>query len=181
MAELGYRYKRRERRRRIAAISAAAVLLFVFGFGLGRVTKQTTIQAIEGETPVPCLTLAVIPSDYLPKPGDFMINVLNGSKRIGMAGITAEILEVRGFRINEIGNFSEYVVTAPAEIHYGPKGKDRAQLLAAYVDGAKLVLDDREGAKVDFVIGQQFDDLRTDNQVKAELKRPIASPSGPGC
>ncbi|MEY3407295.1 MAG: hypothetical protein RL038_356, partial [Actinomycetota bacterium] len=116
-----------------------------------------------------------------PKPADTTVNVLNGSKRVGLATITAEVLGSRKFKIGEISNFDDYVVQTPAEVHFGPKSRDAAYLVSLYIDGAVLVEDERTDGSVDLVIGQSFDDLRDDETVEREKSRPVASPSGPGC
>ncbi len=180
MPELGFRQKRQERRRRIIALSVGVLCVFGLGFGSGFLTKTFTYTPIEGSEPVPCLTLAIVPSDVVPKPGQVKITVLNGSARVGMAGITADILKARGFKIADVGNF-DGKVKDPAEIHYGPKGELIARLLSAYVPDAYMVADDRTDKSVDIIIGKGFDRILDKKQAARELARPYASPSGPGC
>ena len=181
MTELGYRAKRRERRQRALLVSAGALGLFATGFGSGWLLHQPSFVPVEGASPTPCITLAVIPADVLPKPAAVSVNVLNGSRRIGMASITAEVLGSRGFDIGDVGNWSGQNVEGIAQIHYGPAGHDAAQLIAAYVDGATMVQDNRTDNTVDLVIGQKFKTVLSAAEAKAVLQRPIASPSGPGC
>ena len=181
MPELGFRQKRQERRRRIIVMSAGVLGIFALGFGSGFFTRTATYTPADGISPVPCLTLAVIPSDVVPQPSEVRITVLNGSERVGMAGITADILKVRGFKIANVGNFTGGKVKDPAEIHYGPSGALIARLLSAYVPDAYLVQDTRANKSVELVIGKGFKRILEQKQADRELTRPYASPSGPGC
>ena len=181
MTELGYRAKRRERRMRQIQIAAGAFGLFAVGFGGGWLAHQPTFVPLPGATPVPCLTLAVFPSDVLPEPEEVTVNVLNGSRRIGMASITAEVLGTRGFKVGDVGNFEGPKIGSVGQVQFGPAGADIARLVEAYVPGVELVNDGRPGDSVDLIIGQKFEDILTKAQAAEVLSRPFASPSGPGC
>lgn len=181
MYELGYRTKRRERRLRVIALGAGLLGLFMSGAGVGWVLHVPTDVPVAGASPVPCITLAVFPNEFVPKEFKVHVNVLNGSTRVGMANINAELLKLRGFKIENVDNFEGAIVKSPAEVRYGPSGKDAALRLASYVFGAKLVADSRATSDVDLIIGQKFEQLLNKAQADAELARPIASPSGPGC
>lgn len=181
MSNLGYRSARTLRRRRLTVLVAGLFASLAVSFGIGRFTAPSDFVPVEGSEPTPCITLAIFPSEYLPKPADIRVNVLNGSKRVGLATITAEVLGTRKFKIGEVSNFNDYVVQAPAEVHFGPAGRNAAYLVSLYIDGAVLVEDERTDDSVDLVIGQTFEDLRDDDVVEREKSRPIASPSGPGC
>jgi hypothetical protein len=178
---ISYRATRQARRKRLAILAAGVFSLLLISFLLGRLTKPSDYIPVEGAEPTPCITLAIFPKDFLPKVKDTTINVLNGSRRVGLATITAEVLGNRGFQIGEISNFDEYPVKNVAEIHHGAKGKDAAYLASLYIDGSLLVEDERTDGSVDVIIGQAFEDLRTEEQVKTEMQKPVPSPSGPGC
>jgi hypothetical protein len=176
-----YRSQRNAKRRQLALQAAVLFVIILTAFFFGRLTKATNFVPVEGSDPTPCITVALFPNEFLPAPSDTNINVLNGSKRVGLATITAEIMKESGFKVGEITNFDKYVVQASAEVHYGEKAKDEAYLVSLYVDGAKLVLDERTDSSVDLIVGQNFTTLQSNEQVEAEKLRPIASPSGPGC
>ena len=42
-------------------------------------------------------------------------------------------------------------------------------------------MDDRSDGSVDVLVGQGFEEIRTNRDANEELARPEASPSGPGC
>lgn len=181
MPEISFRGARLARRKRIAQIAAAALGVFIIGFGTGWFSHVPKAVLVNGQEPVSCVTLAVFPRDYVPAKKSFTVNVFNASHRVGMAGITAEIFGVRGFKVGEVGNYDAREISISAEIHYGKKGKKAAALIAAYINNSKLVLDDRADNSVDVLVGQDFEEVRTNRDANEELARPIASPSGPGC
>ncbi|MCX6403071.1 MAG: LytR C-terminal domain-containing protein [Actinobacteria bacterium] len=181
MQEISFRGKRLERRKRIAQVSAVVLGVFIIGFGTGWFSHVPKAVLVDGEEPVACITLAVFPKDYVPAKKSFTINVYNASRRVGMAGITAEVLGVRGFKIAEVGNYDQREISITAEIHYGNNGKNAAAFIAAYINNSKLVMDDRSDGSVDVLVGQGFEEIRTNRDANEELARPEASPSGPGC
>jgi hypothetical protein len=69
----------------------------------------------------------------------------------------------------------------PAEIRYGPKGKEGASLVASEVSGSKLVLDKRKDATVDLVLGAAYGTLGNPPSTAASGNpscHPSSSPSG---
>lgn len=181
MPEISFRAKRIERRKRIAQIIAIALGIFIIGFGTGWFSHVPKSVLVEGQEPVSCVTLAVFPRDYVPPKKSFTVNVYNASHRIGMAGITGEVLGVRGFKVGEVGNYDAREISISAEIHYGKKGRNAAILVASYIKDSKLVRDDRLDNSVDVLVGQDFQEVLTNRDSKDELARPEPSPSGPGC
>ncbi len=181
MPEISFRAKRLERRKRIAQIAAVCIGVFTIGFGTGWFSHTPKDVMVAGGDPVSCITLAVFPKDYVPAKDSFQRNVYNASHRVGMAGITAEVFGVRGFNIAEVGNYDEREISITAEIHYGKKGKFAAELVAAYINNSKLVMDDRVDTSVDVLVGQGFEEVLSNRDANEELARPEASPSGPGC
>jgi len=181
MPEISFRAKRLERRKRVAQIAAIGLGVFILGFGTGWFSHTPKDVLVEGGDPVSCITLAVFPKDFVPSKKSFELNVYNASHRVGMAGITAEVFGVRGFKVAEVGNYDQREISISAEIHYGKKGKFAAQLISAYINNSKLVMDDRTDGSVDVLVGQAFEEVRTNRDANEELARPEASPSGPGC
>jgi hypothetical protein len=181
MPEISFRGKRLERRKRYAQVSAVVLGVFIIGFGTGWLSHVPKNVLVEGGEPASCITLAVFPKDYVPAKKSFTINVYNGSHRVGMAGITAEVLDVRGFNIGDVGNYDQREISITAEIHYGNSGKNAAAFVAAYINNSKLVLDNRTDNSIDVLVGQGFEEIRSNRDANEELARPEASPSGPGC
>lgn len=181
MSRMNFASRRSERRKRILTIGAIALAIFLTGYGTGYLVNRPVFIPVENAEPTPCITLAVFPIEFVPKPTDVSIRVLNGSKRVGVAGITGEILENAGFKVREVGNLGADNVTSAAEIRFGKKSRSAAILLQAYIVNAVLVEDNRKDTSIEVVVGQSFESVRDKKEVQVELARPIPSPSGPGC
>jgi len=181
MSRLNFASRRNERRKRILSLSAVALAVFLIGYATGYLVNRPVFVPVENADPTPCITLALFPSEFVPKPNKVEVRVLNGSKRVGVAGITGEVLENAGFKVLEVGNLGADNIEVAAEIRYGTKSKNAAILLQAYIVNAVLVQDNRTDTSIDIVVGQGFESVRDKQAAQRELARPIPSPSGPGC
>ena len=80
-----------------------------------------------------------------------------------VAADTAEAMEARAFKVDEVDNDPEKAtVSGTAEVRYVGKSEVNARWVAAQVAGAtvvKVAAQGHPGAKVDLVIGEQFDAL----------------------
>lgn len=181
MSRMNFASRRNERRKRIVSLSAIALGIFLIGYATGYLINRPVFVPVENADPTPCITLAIFPSEFVPTPNQVEVRVLNGSKRVGVAGITGEVLESAGFKVLEVGNLGADNVEVAAEIRYGKKSKNAALLLQAYIVNAVLVQDDRTDKSIEVVVGQGFESVRDKKEAGRELARPIPSPSGPGC
>jgi hypothetical protein len=117
----------------------------------------------------------------LPKPKNITVNVLNATKRTGLAGRTAKELKKRGFTIGHVANAPaslDHQVDAPA-LFIGATGADtlaRMKVLGAQVEGAKTRYDNRKGEDIDLVIGKGFTEL-TDTKQAAKAVAALTEPS----
>ena len=106
-----------------------------------------------GRTPCPSTSAAVAGL----RPSTITINVLNATKRNGLASKTSTTLKGMGFLIATVANDPlKKTIAGTAEIRYGAKGADAAKLVATYVPKSVLVLDKRNTSVVDVVLGQGF-------------------------
>lgn len=143
---------------------------------------STDSSADETTEPLPCETTLVSPAEVLPRPDSVVVNVYNSTQRGGLAGITAQDLSQRGFRINKVENDPLGVsLRGTGEIRYGPNGADNARLLSFYFPGAVMVEDGRAGPRVDISLGRGFEAMEDQGLVAATLASPSPSLSGPGC
>ena len=195
MRESAIRPTPRRRRRPVWLIVLIVILgmavLFGIGFGAsllirGDGTPQADAtpgaSAIASAAPLPCETTLVTPAEVLPATGKVTVNVLNSTKRQGLARDTADVLTARGMKVKEVANASgEGVVRGVAELRYGSKGQRAARLLEFYFPGAKLVPTERPTKVVDIVLGREFEKVLGEAQVAAALASPSPSASGPGC
>jgi hypothetical protein len=171
-------------------ILVAMLVLFGVGFGIASLLKGSGGGDSEASAPSPastidpsaCSVIMVAPAENLPRASQVTLNVFNSTKRVGLAGDTAKIFGVRGFKIGEVKNDPLGVpIVGVAEIRYGPKGEAAATLLSYHLPDAVLVEDGRKGKRVDVSLGRQFVDLINDAEVVAQLALPSPSPSPEGC
>lgn len=121
----------------------------------------------EGATPVPY--------------GQITVNVYNSTNRVGLAGDTGDALESRGFVIGTEANARGAGYTAypdTALIQFGAQGVAAAYTVAAQFDSPQLVLDTREDATVDVVVGAAFNNLVAAADVVLTPDQPFAVPEG---
>ena len=108
-------------------------------------------------------------------PATITLRVLNASDQAGKASEVATTLESRGFVVQEIANDpSDNQVTGVGEFRFGPRGKGAAAFMRLLLPGATDRPDTRATDVVDLVIGPEFKELATQDQVAAALS-PIAS------
>jgi hypothetical protein len=183
---LGQGDGRRRRHPVATGFLVVLMMLVLFGatFGAIRLLKGDggADPSASSGTPLPCVSTTVTPGAALPKPATVTANVYNATDRAGLARTTATTLKTRGFGIGSIANDpSGKSLTTVAEIRYGTKGKDNALLMRFYVPGATLVLDQRNDATIDLVLGAKFKGIADQKVVNAALAKPVVVASGDGC
>ena len=93
-------------------------------------------------------------------PGQITVNVFNATTRNGLAADTAKNVKARGFVVGQVANDpAKKKIDGPAEVRFGPNGKEAAEVVAKLVDGAAPVQDTRADASVDLVLGNGFSSL----------------------
>ncbi len=130
--------------------------------------EPTTFVAADS----PCPPAGALPVPY----GDITVNVYNGTARPGLANTTAAALSSRGFVIASKGNAPERLDGAPV-VQFGATSVAAAYTLAAHLDGALLVLDDRADATVDLTVGSTFNRLVDASSVTLAADVPLAAPT----
>ena len=113
-------------------------------------------------------------------PGTVSIRVYNATDEGGLAQRVADDLRARGFAVGEVANDprSERVVEGVGEVRFGPRGRDQARFVAAYLPGAGDLQDTRATAEVDLVLGPQFTALASDDEVAAAVAQGADAPIG---
>ena len=89
------------------------------------------------------------------RPSDVRVNVLNGSQVTGAAGRTLNEFVNRGFVDGTVGNDSRGTV-ARTEVRARAADAAKAQLVASYVAGAEIVVDNSLSGDVVVVVGKNF-------------------------
>ncbi|MCA6095164.1 LytR C-terminal domain-containing protein [Streptomyces sp. SCA3-4] len=129
----------------------------------------------------------------VPKPGDITVNVYNATPRGGLAKITADELERRGFRIGRVGNAEEDLdkKVEGTGVLLGPRAAlDGAmKVLGTQLAGTEAKTDDREGQDIDLVLGTAYSTLTPKEQADKALaaltdpprQQPSPSASATAC
>ena len=116
------------------------------------------------------------------------VRVYNATTREGLARAVSDQLRSRGFSVITTANdplIDIRDVRGSAEVRYGPKGAEQADVVRRQVPGAKMFRDAREDDIVDLALGQAYKRLAT----AAELAKgrqglvapPIAAAPLPAC
>ncbi|NCT92349.1 LytR C-terminal domain-containing protein [Cellulomonas sp. APG4] len=158
--------RRRRRRERQAVVFGSLIAgLAVAGLGaaatytgaldlpfLEREFASPAPEAGASTSPPPCPAEGTLPVPYT----DVQVTVLNGAGIAGLAGQVQGDLASRGFTVLGTGNFPTSL-PGTAQIMFGAQGVAAAYTLAAHLTDPVLVLDLREDATVDLVLGEAFD------------------------
>lgn len=181
---------RRQQQRRppwlLGVLIAVAVLVVVgVAYGVlslvrGGSSDSATDQASESASP--CVTTMTTPADSLPSPSRVRVNVYNATGTAGLAGKTAKELGSRNFKVVKVANDPRNKeIAGVAEIRYGTKGEQSAQVLLFQAPGAVLVNDGRKGRNVDLAMGNAFTALAPVDEVAAQMSVETPVVSGVGC
>jgi hypothetical protein len=143
----------------VLAVAALGVWFYVLRHGDA---QQRALEAA-------CSSAAQAPPSL--QPSTLKVRVLNGTDQQGLAQTVAKDLQSRGFTVSEFGNDSSgRKLTGVGEIRHGARGRQSAAYLRVYLPGASDYVDTRATATVDLVIGPQFKQLATPDQVATALK-----------
>jgi len=154
---------RRHRRERqvlvfgVLLMVIAAISFVAYGVYRGEVEGPFKAEFVSTDSEFTSdITLVCPPSGSMPlEPGEVAVRVLNGTDRPGIAGTTLADLEGRGFVPLAATNWSrDYKFSA--RIMFGATGVQKAYTLALQFPSHELVLDTRDNATVDVVLGDEF-------------------------
>jgi hypothetical protein len=131
-------------------------------------------NAREASQAAACSSAAAAPPSLTPS--SVTLRVYNATDQKGLAGSVAKVLQARGFKVTEIANDrSGRKVTGVGEVRHGPRGDDAAAFVKAFLPGASDYQDTRASSTVDVVLGPDFKQLSTPDQVSAALKSGAAA------
>lgn len=188
MAGSGQDVRRRRRRERqavvfgsllagmsITALVAAAVYTDVLDVPfLARdfTSPEPTPEAIRPDPP--CPSDGALPVAY----ESIEVQVLNSTDRRGLAGTSGQSLAARGFVVTGTGNAPGGAYPGTAQIVFGAASVDAAYTLAAHVPDPELVLDRREDATIDVVLGETYQQLAQPETVTLDPAVPLEGVAG---
>ena len=179
--------KRHQRERQAVVFGSLVAGLGVIGLGAAAVytdvipadfLDRSFSSAASTETgstlpPAPCPPAGTLPVTY----NVVTVNVLNASIRAGLAGQTATQLSARGFVLGTTGNATGSAV-GPEEIRFGEAGIAAAYTLASNFADPVLVLDTREDASVDLLLGDTYPGLIDAASVALDPSTPLVGVGG---
>jgi hypothetical protein len=120
----------------------------------------------------------------LPDPGQVTVQVLNSTKRNGIAARARTALVEDGFNVPAAAanDRPKTHITAVAEIRSGVKGRPGATLLHYYFPGARMVATNSRSAVVVVSLGDKYHGVASRSSVEAALQRQrvTVGSSGPG-
>ncbi|MCW2583858.1 MAG: putative secreted alanine rich protein [Klenkia sp.] len=131
-------------------------------------------QEAEAAQAAACTTAAEAPPAL--DPASLQLRVLNATDQAGLAQTVATTLQSRGFVVTEVLNDDSELraeVTGVGSLRFGPRGAEAARYVELFLPGAGEQPDTRATSVVDLVVGPEFVELATPEQVAATLS-PVA-------
>lgn len=178
--------RRRARRRAISVVVVLAVLTAAGYVAWTRLVRDEPRRALPACTSGAGSTQAgghPAPTRFPPgKPlpvAKVHVIVYNSTSRAGLARMVSRELARRHFVVTAVGNDPRgRVVSAPAEIRFGPAGVRAALTLADQIDGAVPREDKRTGPGVDLALGNAYRSLRSPALARAHAT-PLPAANSP--
>ena len=126
-------------------------------------------RAMEQAQAAACTTASEAPPSLVPS--TVTLRVLNASEKSGKAGEVAAELQARGFVVEEIANdpHPELGVTGVGELRFGPGNQRTADFVRLFLPGATDRPDTRATSTVDVVIGPDFGQLASPEEIAATV------------
>lgn len=164
----------------VIAVLVIVVVGVIYGL-LSLVRGDSSEEAAPSASGVPsaCATTMTTPAESLPGPSKVRVNVFNATETAGLAGKTAKELGSRNFKVVKVANDPRNKkIAGVAQIRYGPKGEQSAQVLLFQAPGAELINDGRKGKTVDLAMGDEFTSLAPVDQVAEQMSVETAVITG---
>jgi len=164
---------------RIRALIFVALLFIAAAIVVATaITKDTQTSTAHSST---CAAGLVPAKVRMPERNQVTVNVINGTKTIGLAQEIGDELKFRGFKVDKMSTAAK-PVDQIAVIVYGPDAVGAAWLVSAnfLVDEAEMDFDiKRKGSEVDVTLGTRFQQLATVTEVNqsiAAIGNPLLPP-----
>ncbi|QAY64193.1 LytR family transcriptional regulator [Xylanimonas allomyrinae] len=181
--------RRREHERQAVVYGVLVALLLLVGlaalavysgaieapFARGFTSTETPEDAV---TP-PCLpAVEGQPDGALPLAySEVHLRILNASNLTGIARAYETVLSGRGFAVDSVGNYTS--VLTYNELRFGGQGIVAAYTLAAQFPEMRMVLDAREDATIDLLVGKKYEKPLNEDYVTIAADTPLTN--APGC
>jgi hypothetical protein len=122
-------------------------------------------RAMEQAQAAACTSASEAPPSL--EPSTVTLRVFNAGEEAGKAGEVAAELQARGFVVEEIANdpHPEFGVTGVGELRFGPGNQGTADFVRLFLPGATDRPDTRATSIVDLVIGPDFQQLASTEEI----------------
>ncbi|WEV52987.1 LytR C-terminal domain-containing protein [Bifidobacterium sp. ESL0798] len=153
----------------ISAVLVVALVasFFVFFHTIGKSNAGVPQAQTNFGAPLVCVSndSDKNPATYMQN-GNIEVNVLNGTKSVGLAKAVGEALQNRNFNVSSVGDFGSRRMERTT-IYFGMNNIAQAYTVYSNFTDAKLVLDNRQDKVVSVVIGSTFTDLADKESIPA--------------
>lgn len=160
----------------LAVVLVVASLFFTGVIGNGKASTKAA-QAPNHGLIAPCPPLLTEDKDQDGTPqyakimnnSDVVVRVLNGTDKVGLGKAVNNALNLRGFSTEDPTNYTvdgHNQTVSNTQIRFGRNAVDRAYTVLANFNDAVLVMDDRQDKLVDVIVGNSFDSLVSESQIK---------------
>ncbi|MBK8731157.1 MAG: LytR C-terminal domain-containing protein [Tetrasphaera sp.] len=169
------------RRRRKSLITLAVLLLglfFAFWWAYSYYKASNETPGASKPTSSAAATCQPVDPNAV-TPDKVTVNVYNATKRAGLAGSVSKEIAAQGYVLGKVANDpAKRAITAPAEVRFGPTGKQGAELVMKSIGtGVVPVEDTRTDATVDVALGDAYAALQPLPSPTSSLPTCPASPS----
>jgi hypothetical protein len=150
----------------VGALALAGVMAYgVWRGELAPPWQPSDFKAAPSPSPTPLLIPCPSSADAVyPAPTAVSVRVLNGAGQAGMAAAAADVLAAHGFPAPTAGNAARY--QGLVKLVTGPLGVDAAYTVLQFSpEGTVILLEQREDASVDMVLGTLYEGLRSDDEI----------------
>ena len=140
---------------------------------------QTPNPEFATDITVPCPPPDLGAGENMPLPAEqVVVRVRNGTDKTGLARDTLEVLTGRGYRGVGATNWDNRTYSDSIRIQFGVDGLQQAYTVARNFPNAEYVLDTREGAVVDVILGATFEvsQMRPPYAPELDATTPLAAP-----
>ncbi len=180
--------RRREHERQAVIYGVLVALLLLTGLGALAIftgaidapfaREFTNPHQVEDTVTPPCLPpVEGQPDGALPiAASDVHLRIYNASGVAGIAGANQSVLARRGFTVDATGNHD--TTLRRSELRFGKNGIVAAYTLAAHFPRMNLVLDAREDATVDLLVGESYDRPLDEDDVHLSAETPLRNAEG---
>ncbi|MBT1174376.1 LytR C-terminal domain-containing protein [Bifidobacterium sp. LC6] len=153
-----------------AVLAVAMVIALLFNFHVGGLGLIATSAASPNYgNPAPCAVKGDDGKAKYVNNNSVGVRVLNGTSHAQFAAAVSDALGVRGFDMQQTGNYSSTNVERTT-IYFGKNAVNQAYTVAGNFTDATMVMTAREDQLIDVVLGATFNNLKDEKQSPQEGK-----------